>query len=317
MKKLFVCGDIQYKAGILKGKSVILPKIFQSDALEKKEKIKIISELKENNAKLRLLSENQKSLLNEITKKLSTNEFEQIDTTVHEKTFKKLGEIIEKMEEISETNSMLEKELEQLDANFEIIPRKLNLTKKIHGFSGIILNNNKAIITFHTSQIDSNILGIYDNNIELKEENNPIKSVNKPQIIALDDLKTYFKISEPQKMINSPRYENCGKHEDFDMIYCAYRAMCHSIAKSNTALHVKFGKNINSIEIIQDCHFQIDQNSIAHSPVEIVIENQNISIDLAEDMKDLLKNEISQEKKKELLEEARENYITYFKQDVA
>ena len=203
------------------------------------------------------------------------------------------------IETLQKKNNELIKQIEYKKDEFGNVTRKFSVSKKVHGFSGILLDNKKIMLTFHTSQNQSPVWSIPSNNICINEELNPIKYVNKPFIIDAGDFKHYFKIYHPEEMLGNLRY---GKNEQEDMAHCAFRALWRSISQSNVVTEVEFKKTSNEefIEVVQNRGFNVNFDNSVWTPAEI----NETKVDLSTQ---LYNNIIELEKK----EEMRGELITY------
>ena len=296
--KQFICGDLKFRYTSFKEKELVLPKKIKSDALadliEKKNKI----EIKINNKRIIQLREENEYVLK---KKIEEKNIEKLEEYKEENK-----NIMEEIENLEKINENLLAELHERNDEFENFIYKLGITKKVHGFSGLIFGDKKVILTLHTSKKQSPVWGMPDNNIEIREDSNPIIFVNKPFILEIEDLKNMFKIYDPEQMLNNLRY---GINNKEDMAYYSYRALWKSMSDSNTITEVKFINETNKefIEIIKNQNFEIGINKLIKTPAmyEADIGGKEICERIVRDIVMLEKNK---EARDELINIVKENY---------
>lgn len=177
----------------------------------------------------------------------------------------------ESTEAIIKQHSLLIKESER---KIEIINKinseykSFNPTKKIHGFGGIIINDN-VYLAMHTSSKTSPLFGtLFSENIAVGEELNPIKYVNTIQKVPLQLFKLIFKITNPVELLLSPRY---AETKEKDLAYCTLRAFYKSLLHSDKMICLQ-EKNPQLLSITQEEINYVQEDKIVKLPSQYEIE---------------------------------------------
>ena len=272
-KTKFLVGDISFNTTKFSEKTLIYPKIFSS-----KKKEFAVNTLAIEKAKIQL------SLINELYKEKKINEKNWVTTS--ENLQKEINAL--EMQNSSEKN------------DFSVLKKLLKPTKQTHGFSAMIVKD-KILFTFHTSQNNSNIWGIKLENIPLNEPQNPIKNVI--QTMDIKNFSLYYKISNPNNMLENLRY---GDHTKHDLAYCGVRGLLKSINHSPQTLELKT-KNLNNLETIIHNKFEAYEDAKILLPAQIIIKTNDTDQDLISKIADGFDG-LNEKDKRDLLQSI---YSTY------
>lgn len=248
----------------------------------------------------------QKKIVNFFIEKLNAlkidkNQIEQIDISANSK-IRELEERIEFMQkQINESNDYLLKHVNAMPIEKKTY-NDLLLTSKTHGFGAFIIEDD-IYFAFHSSISKSRIYEISDDNIQINEARNPIKYVNKLQKTSVETFKKIYKVSEPIKMLESPRY---GKNLKKDLAYCTLRALTTSVRKSDTLLEIK--ETLSEFEISIQTSLIVDEKIGVYLPAQARIMKNDVNDALVNDIiqgtEEMLENNSA---KKELLDIIAEN----------
>lgn len=140
--------------------------------------------------------------------------------------------------------------------------------KHIHGGSFVQINKNEIAFSFHTSKKQSKLLNDTLENIPVEEDLNIIKFTNPLIIYNIIIFNKLFKIDKNfNQFINSPRYGDPDKIQQYDTLYLALRAFSKCIS-SASPVYVLTCKD-NELVSEKKTFFLTNPNSETFTPAEI------------------------------------------------
>lgn len=182
-------------------------------------------------------------------------------------------------------------------------------SKQVHGCSALLLGNNKIAFTLHTTKKESMIWNERHENIKVDENDNPIEYVNGLQLMDIGDFIKYFKLSEPSRFLETLRFG--PGHQQYDLAYCAARALWKSISQSQNIIELKLDltKGEKLMHVLYDKKFIVGEGSEILTPAEIKICGTFVEKEIAEQFKlDMDQMAEDNERKLGLIKIAQENY---------
>lgn len=175
-----------------------------------------------------------------------------------------------------------EKEEEKKEELFEREEKLFSVTKQKHGCS-IIALKNKVFFTLHTTKKFSNIWDLEQENVQIQDDENPIKNVNKIQLMEREDFDKFFKLYHPDRLLTNVRY---GKKSIEEMALYSYKAILSSIENSDKIIKFELIDE-NRAEIKEAMVYLINEKSQVMTPAMVEI-GTDIDQSLIEEMRNEL-----------------------------